>query len=163
MKTQYSKAPMIIVLVMSLSFWSAAMAQEEGKSPDEPQHVLTSPGELQWRDGPLPGTQLVVMEGNPKNPGPFTMRLKLPADYKIPPHWHPADERVTVISGTFNVGRGDRFDQANGKMLPAGGFMLMPPKTKHFAWVKEETIIQINGVGPWALNFVNPADDPRKK
>ena len=67
------------------------------------------------------------------------------------------------ISGTFNVGRGDRFDQVNGKMLPAGSFMLMPPKTKHFAWVKEETIIQINGVGPWALNFVNPADDPRKK
>jgi anti-sigma factor ChrR (cupin superfamily) len=155
MKNKQASALLVMMLAVSLISGTLARAEEA--------HVLLTAPDLKWSDGPFPGTQVAVLEGDPKSPGPFTMRLKLPADYKIPPHWHPADERVTVISGTFNVGKGDRFDQANGKMLPAGGFMLMPPKTKHFAWVKEETIIQINGVGPWALNFVNPEDDPRKK
>ncbi|MEW6325435.1 MAG: cupin domain-containing protein [Nitrospirota bacterium] len=133
------------------------------KAAEQPSHTILTPTELTWTDGPFPGTQNAVLEGNPKEAGPFTMRLKLPADYKIPPHWHPSDERVTVISGTFNVGRGEQFDQSKGKVMPAGTFMLMPPKTNHFAWATGETVIQINGTGPWALNFVNPADDPRKK
>ena len=166
MKTLHSRTAFMIVLAMSLAGGSAAQAEEEKKmqSPGEPsEHVMVTAADLQWADGPLPSTKLVVLEGDPKTPGPFTMRLKLPADYRIPPHWHPAHERVTVISGTFNVGRGDQFDPTKGKTMPAGSFMLMPPKTNHFAWVKEETIIQINGIGPWALNFVNPADDPRNK
>lgn len=147
----------LLALMLAVCLISGAVARaEEG-------HVFLTAPDLNWSNGPFPGTQAVVLEGDPKSPGPFTMRLKLPTDYKIPPHWHPGHERVTIISGTFNVGRGDQFDPAKGKTLPAGSFMLMPPETKHFAWVKEETIIQINGVGPWALNFVNPADDPRKK
>ena len=155
MKNYQTGGLLVMMLAVCLVFGAVARAEEA--------HVLLTSLDLNWSDGPLPGTQVVVMEGDPKSPAPFTMRLRLPADYKIPPHWHPADERVTVISGTFNVGRGDNFNPAIRKTLPAGGFMLMPPKAKHYAWVKEETIIQINGVGPWALNFVNPADDPRKK
>ncbi len=94
---------------------------------------------------------------------PFTVRLKLPADYKVPAHWHPAIEDVTVISGTFNMSTGDKLDQSKTTPLSAGSVAIMQPKTDHFAWTKEETIIQAHGVGPWAVNYVNPADDPRTK
>ncbi len=155
--TALRKVSLLTVFAMTLLGGFVAGAQ------DQPAHTMMTAAELKWTDGPFPGTQTAVLEGSPKAAGPFTMRLKLPADYKIPPHWHPGDERVTVISGTFNVALGEQFDQTKGKVLPAGSFMLMPAKTKHFAWAKEEAVIQINGVGPWALNFVNPADDPRKK
>jgi quercetin dioxygenase-like cupin family protein len=91
------------------------------------------------------------------------MRLKLPANYRIPAHWHPADEHVTVLSGTFHMGMGDKLDTAKGKALGVGSFALMPAKARHFAYTNEETIIQLHGMGPWGINYVNPADDPRKK
>ncbi|MEO5573536.1 MAG: cupin domain-containing protein, partial [Gammaproteobacteria bacterium] len=94
---------------------------------------------------------------------PITFRLKFPADYKLPAHWHPGIEHVTVISGTFNMGTGDKLDPSKTKPLSAGSVAIMQPKTTHFAWTKEETIVQVHGVGPWAINYVNPADDPRKK
>jgi quercetin dioxygenase-like cupin family protein len=89
------------------------------------------------------------------------MRLKLPDGYKIMPHTHPKVEHVTVISGTFNLGMGDKFDQASGREMPAGTFGHWPPGMKHFAWAKGETVVQLHGIGPWAINYVNPADDPR--
>jgi quercetin dioxygenase-like cupin family protein len=150
-------ASQLLVMMLAVYLISGAVARAEES------HILLTATDLKWAVGPFPGTQAAVLEGDPKSPGAFSMRLKLPADYKIPPHWHPGHERVTVISGTFNVGQGDRFDSSKGKVLPAGSFMLMPPKTNHFAWVKEETIIQINGIGPWALNFLNAEDDPRRK
>lgn len=155
MKTQQTSKLLFIMFAMYLISGAVARA-EEG-------HTFVTASDLKWSDGPFPGTRIAVLEGDPKSPGPFTMRLRLPPDYKIPPHWHPGDERVTVISGTFNVGRGDQLDPVKGKVLPAGSFMLMPPTTNHFAWVKEETIIQINGIGPWALKFLNPDDGPRSK
>ena len=94
---------------------------------------------------------------------PFTFRLKFPANYQIPAHWHPAIEHVTVISGTFNMGTGDKLDRSNTKALSAGSVAIMQPKTNHFGWTKEETIVQVHGVGPWAITYVNPADDPRKQ
>lgn len=94
---------------------------------------------------------------------PFTIRLKLPPDYKIPAHWHPAIEHVTVLSGTFNLGMGDKLDPTKTKALSAGSMAIMQPKTNHFGWTKEETIVQVHGVGPWGVNYVDPADDPRKK
>ena len=94
---------------------------------------------------------------------PFTVRIKLPAGYKIPAHWHPAIEHVTVISGALNMGTGDMLDPAKTMPLSMGSVAIMQPKTNHFVWVKEETIVQIHGVGPWGITYVNPADDPRKK
>ena len=94
---------------------------------------------------------------------PVAMRLKLPAGYSVPPHTHPVDEAVTVISGTFSLGMGETADQSKAQALPAGSFFALPPGTAHYVFIDEETIIQISTVGPWGLTYVNPADDPRPK
>ena len=137
---------------------------EEAAKPSA--HVMYTGGDLKWGDGPAslpPGAKAAALEGNPKDAGLFTMRLKLPANYKVSPHWHPADEHVTVISGTFYMGMGDKFDEASVKELPAGSFVVMPTKQTHFAMTKGETVVQLHGMGPWGINYVNPADDPRNK
>ena len=128
-------------------------------------HMMVTPADLQWAEVPSlpPGAKVSVIEGPLNEAVPFTLGLKLPADYKVPAHWHPAIVHVTVISGTFNMGTGDMLDPSTTKPLSAGSVAIMPPKTNHFAWTKEETIIQVHGVGPWAINYVNPVDDPRKK
>jgi quercetin dioxygenase-like cupin family protein len=110
-----------------------------------------------------PGTQLVVIEGPMSEAVPFTVRIKFPAGTQVPAHWHPAIEHVTVMSGTLNMGVGDKFDESKAMRLPVGSISIMQPKTTHFAFFNEETILQVHGVGPWAINYVNPADDPRKK
>lgn len=129
------------------------------------EHVLVNSKELKWVDGPptLPaGAKMAVIEGDPKAPNAlFTARFKLPANYKIMPHSHPADEHVTVISGTFNMGMGETFDAKKATALSAGGFAVMPKDHKHFAFTKGEVVIQLHGVGPWGITYVNPADDPR--
>src|SRR6266567_513026 len=110
-----------------------------------------------WAQG---GAHIMVP---PTDAVPFTFRLKFPADYKIPAHSHPAIEHVTVISGTLHFGAGDKLDATKTKPLSAGSVAIMPPKTNHFGWTKEETIVQVHGVGPWGVTYVNPADDPMKK
>jgi len=128
--------------------------------------IMVSPAEVHWVDAPPalpPGAKVAVIQGDPKVEGPFTMRIKLPADYKIAPHFHPDTETVTVLSGAFHVAMGDTFDASKAKSLSAGSFAALPKKSPHFAFAKEETIIQVNAHGPWSLNYVNPADDPRKK
>ena len=132
---------------------------------DTAQHMMVTPGDLKWADitSMTPGAKIAVMEGPLNEAVPITFRVKLPADYKIAAHWHPGLEHVTVISGTFNMGTGDQFDSSKTMPLSAGAFAIMQPKTNHFGWTKEETIIQVHSVGPWGLNYVNPADDPRKK
>jgi hypothetical protein len=127
-------------------------------------HVMLMPNDLQWVDVPsLPaGAKIAIIEGPINQAVPFTFRIKLPANYKIPPHWHPAIERITVLSGTFHLGTGETFDQAQMKALPAGSISIMEPKMTHYVWIGEETIVQLNGMGPWGITYVNPADDPRK-
>ena len=104
---------------------------------------------------------MAVLSGDPTKKGLFTVRLQAPAGYKVPPHTHPTAENITVISGTFNVGTGDKFDEAAGKSLQAGGFVVMPAEMKHYAWSTGDVIIQIHGKGPFQIKYVNPADDPR--
>ena len=130
-----------------------------------PLHMMVTPEELNWTEvGSLPaGAKVAVIEGPLTEAVPFTFRLKLPANYKIPAHWHPAIEHVTVISGTFHMGVGDKLDTSKTMPLTAGSVAIMQVKTTHFAWTKDETIIQVHGMGPWSINYVNPADDPRKK
>ena len=125
---------------------------------------LYSPAEVKWKDGPasLPaGARFAVLEGDPSKEGPFVMRLWLPDGFRIPPHWHPKVERVTVVSGTFNLGMGEKFDQSATREMTAGTFGYWPAGMRHFAWAKGETVLQLHGTGPWAINYVNPADDPR--
>lgn len=145
---------------------AVAATSAEDKPSSSPRHVMVRPADVTWADGPPslpPGTKSAVVEGNPGKEGLFTMRLKVPANYRIPAHWHPADEHVTVISGTFIMGMGDKLDTARGHALPAGSFAVMPAKTQHFAYTREETVIQLHGVGLWGITYVNPADDPRSK
>lgn len=130
------------------------------------EHALIEPAQLKWAAGPaaLPtGAEVAVLEGDPAKEGPFTLRLKMPAGYEIAPHTHPAIEHVTVLSGTFHMGMGEQKNKERAQALPAGGFAVMPPKTPHFAWASSETVIQLHGVGPWGIDYVNPKDDPRQR
>jgi quercetin dioxygenase-like cupin family protein len=86
----------------------------------------------------------------------------MPDGFTIPPHWHPAVEHATVISGTFNLGMGEKIDKSAAHALSGGGFAFMPPGMRHFAWTTGETVIQLHGIGPWKINYVNASDDPRK-
>ena len=128
-------------------------------------HIAVSADQLKW--GPAPpafpkGAQFTAVAGDPTKEGLYVFRLNLPAGYRVPPHIHPNDENITVISGTFNIGTGSTPDEKNGKALKAGGFLHMPKGMQHFAWFTEETIIQLHGMGPQGITYVNPADDPRK-
>jgi len=128
-------------------------------------HQMISPVDLKWADVPSlpPGAKIAVIEGKMSEPQPFTVRLRFPVNYKIPAHWHPAVERVTVLAGTFHMGTGDKFDQTKTMPLAAGSIAIMQPKTTHFAWTREETVVQLHGTGPWGITYANEADDPRKK
>ncbi len=152
--------------VLSVVMCFSLQAQET-RAHDPSDHLMVLPGSLTWKDGPasLPaGVKFVILEGDPSKPGPFTMRLQLPPNYKVPPHWHPAIERVTVLAGAFSMGLGEWFDEAKATKLPVGGFAVMAIGTRHFAFTKEEgAIIQLHGIGPWGITYVNPADDPRGK
>jgi hypothetical protein len=128
-------------------------------------HQMIRPADLVWTDVPSlpPGAKIAVIEGKMNEAQPFTVRLRFPANYKVPAHWHPAVERVTVMSGTFYMGVGDKLDENKTMPLPTGAIAIMQPKTNHFAWTREETVVQLHGTGPWGITYVNPSDDPRKK
>ena len=148
------------IALCAAACWTAAGALAQSG------HKMVKPGELKWDDVPsLPkGAKLAVIEGPMNQAVPFTVRLKFPGNYSIPPHFHPAVERVTVLSGEFNMGVGEKFDKKKGHALKPGGMMILEPKTPHFAWTtKGETVVQIHGTGPWAVTYVNAADDPRKQ
>ena len=122
--------------------------------------------DLKW--GPAPaifpaGAKLAVLQGDPSKAEPVTVRLDLPNGYVLPPHFHPTDEAVTVIDGTFQVGMGDKVDRSKLTAVPAGGFVVAGAGQHHYAITKGRTILQVNLVGPFALTYVNPADDPTKK
>ena len=107
---------------------------------------------------------MALLEGDPSAPNAlFTVRLRLPANYKIMPHSHPSDEHVTVMSGTLALGMGDKHDPAQLKDLPAGGFGVMPAGHHHFAMARTDTVIQVHAMGPFEFVYVNPQDDPRKR
>jgi quercetin dioxygenase-like cupin family protein len=128
--------------------------------------VIVNAQEIKW--GPAPpsipsGAQAAVLYGDPGKEGLFSLRLKLPKGYAIPPHTHPKPEIVTVISGTFRLGMGETADKSKGRALPAGSFFALSPGMAHFAYADEDTVIQLNSTGPWGLTYVNPKDDPRNK
>ena len=126
---------------------------------------MVSPQDVQWGAAPPvlpPGAEAAVLFGDPGKEGLFALRVKFPAGYAIPPHTHPVDEVVTVVSGTFMLGMGETADQSATTPLAAGSFFALPPEMAHFAYVEEETVVQITTIGPWGLTYVNPEDDPRK-
>lgn len=148
------------VAVVSCSLLTVVQAQSD-------RHVIQTPGEANWGAAPPllpPGAQIAVLAGNPMTQGRYTVRLKFPASYAIPPHSHPTDENVVVISGELTFGMGNVLtkDAATNKTLGTGGYALMPANMNHFAYTgSEETTIILYGEGPVEFKYVNPADDPR--
>lgn len=126
-------------------------------------HIMLEADQLQWTDiaSMAPPAQIAVIEGNLSEEGPFTFRLKLPADYRLEPHVHPEYERVTVLSGTLNFAHSEEFDREATTALSAGDIAIMPPGAPMFGYTEEETVIQLHGKGPWGIQYINPADDPR--
>ena len=152
-----------VFALLTIAVGTLAVGQVTTSMPD---HGFQTKEEMKWMAGPasLPtGAKVALLEGDPSKEGPFTLRLQLPDGYSIQPHSHPGVEHVTVISGTFNLGMGEKFDKSSGRALTEGSFAFMPPGMRHFAWTTGETVIQLHGVGPWKINYVNPADDPRNK
>jgi hypothetical protein len=129
-------------------------------------HVLVPADKVQWGPAPphLPaGAEIAVLEGNPSQKGPVTLRLRFPANYAIPAHWHSMTERVTVMSGMFNVGMGNQLDRHASQALEPGSFVSLPSKMNHFAWTTVPTVVQISLEGPFDIFYVNPADNPATK
>lgn len=122
------------------------------------------PTTIEWKGGPAaipPGAKMAVLEGDPTKEGSFVVRFQFPDGYHIPPHTHPKTERVTVVSGTLLLAMGENMDRSGAKTLTAGTYGFWPAGMKHTAWSQGETVIQLHGIGPWQINYVNPADDPR--
>jgi quercetin dioxygenase-like cupin family protein len=139
----------------------ARLSAEETQSTDM---RLYPPTTIEWKAGPAaipPGAKMAVLEGDPTKEGPFVVRFQFPDGYHVPPHTHPKTERVTVITGALYLATGETLDRVNAKKLTAGSFGYWPAGMKHTAWSEGETIIQLHGTGPWQINYVNPADDPR--
>jgi quercetin dioxygenase-like cupin family protein len=149
------------IIALSLLAMAAAplLMSAEPSGPMQPE-------EIKWGAAPpvlAAGAEIAVLAGDPAKSGPVTLRLKLPAGYAIAPHWHPTDERVTVISGQFGLGMGDTLDKKKSKVLKPGGYAVAPANMHHFAWTKSGAIVQVDLMGPFAITYVNPADDPSKK
>ena len=157
----------LLIAVVLASITTGSVAAQATQASQAAAHVtIAMPDNIKWGPAPaiLPaGAKAAPLEGNPAEAGPFTLRLSLPPGYRIPPHYHTVPEHVTVISGNFYVGMGDTFDAAKMTKLPAGTFGVIDPEMRHFAMTKGRTVIQLHGVGPWSLVYVNPADDPRTK
>jgi quercetin dioxygenase-like cupin family protein len=144
-------------LLAAMPFAGPAQAAEE--------HKLVAPNEMTWGPAPpsLPaGAQAVVLYGDPAKEGLFAFRLRTPKDYAIAPHTHPRPEIVTVISGSVRLGMGTTANKETAKVLPAGSFFALSPGMAHYYFSDEDSVIQLNSSGPWGIDYVNAADDPRK-
>jgi quercetin dioxygenase-like cupin family protein len=154
-----------VVATAALAVWTGAQAGDDKGHGSDKDHVLIRPDDIKWGPAPpvLPaGAEAAVLAGDPSKEGPFVIRVKFPDGYKVPPHWHPTDENVTVLKGTFLMGKGDTLNADATEALPAGSFVRMPKEMHHFALAKGDTIIQVHGIGPFQFTYVNAADDPRK-
>jgi ketosteroid isomerase-like protein/quercetin dioxygenase-like cupin family protein len=145
------------------------MATDDMFSPDGPpasKHALVTPDAIKFGDPPpgLPaGARLAVVSGNPAQAGPFVLRVQVPAGYRVPPHWHATAENLTILNGTVAVGMGEKWDDAAMRTVAAGGFVTMPAEMRHYFLARTAATFQLHGNGPFAITYVNAADDPRKK
>jgi quercetin dioxygenase-like cupin family protein len=148
-----------------LSLGTVAVVATIGQA-HEAHHTIIEADQVQWGPAPAslpPGAQAAALLGGPAKEGPFVIRLKFPAGFVVPPHRHSKDELVTVISGRFAISSGETIDRATMKALAPGSFVHLPAGMPHYAAVDVETVVQINGIGPFDVVYINPNDDPRKK
>jgi hypothetical protein len=149
-----------IAMLAALALSSLAIADAPTEHP-----MLAGNAAVKWGPAPpmLPaGAKFAVIDGDPAAKGLVTLRLRMPPGYKIPPHWHPTDEHVTVPSGELSIGMGDALDTEHGTMLKAGGYAVAPANMHYYAWTKTGATIQVHMNGPFAITYVNSADDPSK-
>ena len=156
-----------VIRVIALSLGVAAIFGIATQAQAAEQHHTVVPGDaIKWGAAPPslpPGAQAAILLGSPAKEGPFVLRLKFPAGFIVPPHRHSKDEFVTVISGKFAISSGEKADRASLQPLPPGSFVHLPAGMPHYAWAEAESIVQINGVGPFDVIYVDPRDDPRKQ
>jgi hypothetical protein len=155
-KAKHSRVSVWAVVGVALN--SAAVAQSAQGV------VAVTPVEMKWTSqGGLaaPGMEQLNLLGDPAKPGPYTLRLKFPKGFKIAPHTHPDSREVTILSGIFSTGYGEKFDAANLKILPAGSFYTEPANIPHYIEIKEDAVLQVSGTGPSGRIFVNPPDSPK--
>lgn len=129
-----------------------------------PALAKARPADLKWMDGPpgLPaGSTFAIVKGDPGKKGMFTIRAKLPVNYAVPPHWHPTDEKVTLVSGKLAYGMSGQLDKANAQALAQGGSVVMKAKMNHWVFTGDGAEIEVSATGPFAITYVNPRDDPR--
>jgi mannose-6-phosphate isomerase-like protein (cupin superfamily) len=146
--------------VLGLAFATTAAIAQNGL--DEP--ILVNPDGVVWSDGPpsLPdGAELAVLEGDLTREEPYVFRLRLPDGYQVMPHSHPVREHITVLGGKLMMGHGEDFDREATEPLGPGSLYVLPVGDHHYVWTEGETVVQLHGTGPWGINYVNPADDPR--
>lgn len=143
-------------VAIALAALTAAPALAQDHSALYGHHTVVPADKLVWRPNPNPAlsvVQVAVLHGHPGKEGPLVIRLKFPAGFVLPPHRHPREAQLTVISGAIGHGIGDKVNQGKAPLLPAGSFFIMPT-TAHFAWFPEETVVQVNATGPWVLELV---------
>jgi quercetin dioxygenase-like cupin family protein len=151
----------VVLSLVAIFFDHARLAAEDSLSAGMRLYRAES---IEWKVGPAalpPGAKMAVLEGDPTKEGPFVVRFQFPDGYYVAPHTHPKTERVTVISGALYLATGEVLNRESAKKLPAGSFGYWPAGMKHAGWSEGETVLQLHGVGPWQINDVNPADDPR--
>ena len=158
----------VLTLSAVTLFSTFAAAQEAATAPVKKTAAKTAgaapfistPDKIKWTQL-SPGVELGPVYGQCDKVGaPCVFQLKFQAGAKLPPHWHPVDENVSVLSGTFMAGMGDTYDETKMMTLPSGTYVFMPRKMHHFAGAKDVTVVQVHGVGPFKMTFVNPADEP---
>jgi quercetin dioxygenase-like cupin family protein len=130
--------------------------------PAGPHHTIVAADSIQWK--PLrPGAEIAVVSGDPNKDGSaFVVRFRYSSKSRIPPHWHPTDEHLTVLTGTFRIGMGERGEESAATSLTVGAYALLPAKLPHYAWADAGTTVQVHGIGPFVINYVNPEDDPNR-
>ena len=149
----------VCVAAALLAVFAVASYSQENKASDS-AHKIVRYGDLKWA-GIIKGCDLAPVSGDPNADGTaFVLRIRCVDGAKIPAHWHPTDENVTVLKGTFLVGMGETFDESKLQTMNVGNFTTMPKEMRHFATCKGETIVQVHGMGPFKVNWVNPSEVP---
>jgi quercetin dioxygenase-like cupin family protein len=154
-----------VALIAVTMVTTGAIGSGEQPKPAAREHVMLSASELKWAAAPayLPrGAEISTLAGDMAKPGLFIVRIKFPANYKIPPHWHSADEHITVISGAVTMGMGEKENDRGLKTIEAGGHAMMPAKRPHFLRTTAEAVVERTATGPFRTTYVNQRDDPSR-
>jgi hypothetical protein len=143
--------------------FAAAGHDQPARTAAKAQSVTVAAEDLKW--GPAPaafpkGAQVAVLHGDPFKKGLFALRLKMPDGYRIATHWHTQDEQLTILTGTFMLAMGDKETDAHA--LQQGAYHFLPGKMHHSASAKGEVVVEVHGMGPFDIHYVNAADDPAK-